>query len=438
MHMHEAMFKRGLCSLLKHVVQVGELTVLDPGGRVDRFGPGGGPAVTVRLHKSSLYRALMLNPGLRLGEAYMDGTLTIEAGNLRDFLHICTEHDQIREHLLQRMRRVVVQPLRYCRQFNPLHRARSNVAHHYDLSDELFALFLDSDRQYSCAYFQNGNESLEHAQHQKRCHIAAKLLLEPDMRVLDIGSGWGGLALHLARTASVQVKGITLSDEQLSGSRGRVREAGLDDQVTFEMQDYRAEREQYDRVVSVGMFEHVGVNHYYSFFRRLKSLLKPDGVALIHAIGTMAPPADGNPWINKYIFPGGYCPALSEVLAAVEKAGLWVTDVEIWRLHYADTLQEWNRRFQQNRDRAKALYDERFCRMWEFYLVACEVAFRNRRQMVFQIQLSRQCGVVPRTRDYLWEYKNRSTPSPNSVGQPALATASGPLRQRRLDDSKTS
>lgn len=396
-----------LSAFLSRIVQAGELTVITPSGKRQCFGPGGAPAVTVRLHHRALYRKLFMNPDLYLGEAYMDGTLTVEEGSLRDFLELCTASaEALDRHPMQRLRQRLGRPLRYLQQYNPLGRSRANVVHHYDLSAELFDLFLDSDRQYSCAYFPDGNESLEQAQEKKKRHITAKLLLQPGMRVLDIGSGWGGLALHIAESAGARVKGITLSEEQLKVAQQRAVRSGLGERARFELLDYRAEREVYDRIVSVGMFEHVGVSHYRGFFRTLKGLLRPNGVALIHAIGRMEPPGQTNPWLRKYIFPGGYCPALSEVLAAVEKAGLWVTDIEVLRLDYAETLREWERRFAANREQVRALYDERFCRMWEFYLSMCEMAFRNGPIMVFQIQLACQRDAVPSHRNYIadWEH----------------------------------
>jgi len=334
----------------------------------------------------------------------MDGTLTIEHGSLADFLQICAAGlDALEEGSLGVIRRYTDHSFRRLQQYNPIGRSRANVAHHYDLSDELYELFLDSDRQYSCAYFRTGTETLEQAQLEKKRHIAAKLLLKPGMKVLDIGSGWGGLALHLAQLFNVNVTGVTLSNEQLKVSRSRVAEAGLSGQVGFRLRDYRKESGIYDRIVSVGMFEHVGVTHYAEFFAKMKRLLAPGGVALLHAIGRMEPPGTTNAWLRKYIFPGGYCPALSEVVAAIERSGLWITDIEILRLHYADTLREWARRFRENRERARELYDERFCRMWEFYLAACEMAFRSSRMMVFQIQIARQQNAVPLTRDYIFE-----------------------------------
>ncbi|MGH6886480.1 MAG: class I SAM-dependent methyltransferase, partial [Geminicoccales bacterium] len=290
-------------------------------------------------------------------------------------------------------------------QYNPVPRARANAAHHYDLSDALYDLFLDADRQYSCAYFTHPHDDLAQAQADKKRHIAAKLLLRPGHRVLDIGSGWGGLGLYLAGAGAGEVVGITLAEEQLKVSRARAEQAGLADRVRFELRDYRDQAGRFDRIVSVGMFEHVGLQHYPAFFRKIRELLVEDGVALVHAIGRMHGPGATNAWIRKYIFPGGYAPALSEVLPAVERLGLWVTDIEILRLHYAKTLRAWRRRFMANRDRVAQVYDERFCRMWEFYLIGSELAFRRMGHMVFQIQLAKRQDAVPLTRDYIvdWE-----------------------------------
>jgi cyclopropane-fatty-acyl-phospholipid synthase len=283
------------------------------------------------------------------------------------------------------------------------------VAFHYDLNRELFELFLDRDLQYSCAYFTCKDQSLEDAQANKKKRVAAKLLLKPGMRVLDIGSGFGGLALYLARTWNVEVVGLTLSEEQWRVAQDRARAAGLDNKVSFKLLDYREESGRYDRIVSIGMFEHVGQSHYDEFFAKLRELMKDDGVCLLHTIGRMAPPGSTSPWVIKYIFPGGYVPSLSEAFAAIERAGLWVTDVEILRLHYAETLMHWHRRFQENRDKVRSLYDERFCRMWEFYLQLCEVAYRRLNWMVFQTQIAKCVDSVPLTRSYLgrWEFTPR-------------------------------
>jgi cyclopropane-fatty-acyl-phospholipid synthase len=337
-----------------------------------------------------------------LGEAYMDGRLTIEFGSLRDFLQIVTSNlAALDAHPAQGLRTQLSAFARLRARPNHKQRARANVAHHYDLSGALYDLFLDADRQYSCAYFPTGTETLEEAQAAKKRHLAAKLLLRPGHRVLDIGSGWGGLALELASEAGARVKGVTLSREQLDAARARAEAAGLSDQVQFDLLDYRDVVGRFDRIVSVGMFEHVGPRHYDEFFCAVAGALDRKGVAVVHSIGRRSPPGGDDPWISKYIFPGGYVPALSEVMAAVERSGLWATDIEILRLHYADTLKHWYERFQRRRQQAGALYDERFCRMWEYYLAACEMMFRNGDLMVFQIQLAHEPDAVPLTRDHI-------------------------------------
>src|SRR4029079_16796608 len=360
---------------------------------------------TMRVHDRWTALRLVMRPRLAFGEAYMDGTLTIEdGGDIYDLLDLLGRNIVALEatpfvkwsYTWQKL-------LRTFEQYNPIGRAEQNVAHHYDLKDQLYDFFLDRDRQYSCAYFKNGDEPLEQAQLDKKRHIASKLLLQPGQNVLDIGSGWGGMGLFLGQQYGVDVTGVTLSKEQHAVSSRRALEGGLADRVRFKLLDYRQEQGRYDRIVSVGMFEHVGVAHYVEFFTKVKALLKDDGVMLLHAIGRMEPPGATNTWLKKYIFPGGYTPALSEVMAAIEKVGLWVTDVEILRLHYAETLRHWRARFLANRERIKQMagYDDRFCRMWEFYLAGCESAFRYMNQMVFQIQIARRQDAVPLTRDYL-------------------------------------
>jgi len=358
----------------------------------------------MRVHTWWTGLRLALRPRLAFGEAYMDGTLTVEDGDLYDLLDLLGRNMQgIEDTFIVRFSYGLQRLFRMFEQYNPIDTAQRNVAHHYDLNEQLYALFLDRDRQYSCAYFKADDEPLEQAQVDKKQHIAAKMLLQPGQKVLDIGSGWGGLALFLSQQFGVDVTGVTLSTEQHTVSSRRALESGLADRVRFKLLDYRHEPDQYDRVVSVGMFEHVGVAHYVEFFTKVKHLLKDDGVMLLHAIGRMEPPGGTNTWLKKYIFPGGYTPALSEVLTAIEKVGLWVTDVEILRLHYAKTLRHWRERFLANRDKIQQIagYDDRFCRMWEFYLAGCEVAFRYMNQMVFQLQIARKQDVVPLTRDYL-------------------------------------
>jgi cyclopropane-fatty-acyl-phospholipid synthase len=359
--------------------------------------------VTISVRYRRIAWKMALYPNLYLGEAYMDGALTIERGRLRDFLELCFLNFRGtvpggRPRRLAGLGRRTFQALQ---QRNSRRAARRNVAHHYDLSDELYSRFLDADRQYSCAYFQDPEATLEAAQLAKKEHILAKLLLRPGQRVLDIGCGWGGLALTLARHGASRVTGVTLSQEQLSVARRRAAAVELDHRVGFERLDYRDVTGPFERIVSVGMFEHVGTPHYQAFFDTLARLLTEDGVALLHSIGRMDVPCTANAWIRKYIFPGGYCPALSEVLPAIERAGLWVTDVEILRLHYAETLRHWQMRFEQHRSTVAKHYDDRFCRMWEFYLTACEMGFRYDRLMVFQIQVAKRVDTVPVTRDYM-------------------------------------
>ncbi|MGB1547725.1 MAG: class I SAM-dependent methyltransferase, partial [Alphaproteobacteria bacterium] len=363
--------------------------------------------VTIRVHARTTPLKIFLNPGLYTGEAYMDGSLTVEKGTIRDLINLYALNLKLTpprflDHLYQSLR----QAFRTFQQFNPVSLSRQHAAHHYDLSGALYDLFLDEDRQYSCAYFTSDDESLDQAQENKKHHLAAKLLVEPGMKVLDIGCGWGGLGLYLAETCGADVTGITLSKEQHRVANERAKQAGLEDRVRFHLRDYREEEGTYDRIVSVGMFEHVGVRYYRCFFDKVRDLLNEDGLALLHSIGRRGPPSATNSWIRKYIFPGGYSPALSEVISEVEKTGLWITDIEILRLHYAETLRHWYNRFQANRKRAAAIYDERFCRMWEFYLAGSEAAFRHQGHMVFQMQLARRQEAVPLTRDYMtdWEH----------------------------------
>ena len=398
------MWDRILDRLLRSLIRDGNLTVQMPSGARQSYGNGSGPAVTVTLHDPALPGRLVRGPDMALGEAYMDQTLTVENDDLAGFLALLLRNAADGRagwwrYPLERAQRL----LRLAQQITPAPRARANVAHHYDLSGGLYDLFLDPDRQYSCGYFKTPDDTLEQAQAQKKAHIAAKLRLAPGMRVLDIGCGWGGMALSLARDHGVQVLGITLSLEQHRIATARAAEAGLGGQVEFRLTDYRAVTGKFDRIVSVGMFEHVGVPQYRTYFRQVRDLLAPDGVALIHTIGRTTPPGITSPWITRYIFPGGYCPALSEVMPAVQSSGLWTTDIEVWRLHYAETLRHWRKRFEANIDRAAALYDDRFCRMWRYYLTASEMTFRHYGQCVFQIQLAHRQDAVPLTRDYLYK-----------------------------------
>jgi cyclopropane-fatty-acyl-phospholipid synthase len=390
--------------LLASIVKKGTLTLVAPGPRRTTFGVGT-PQVTMHLHDRRALVELALNPELKLGELYMDGRLTVENGDIADLLDLLMYNLSLASPRgVLKAERVWRWVTRRFAQLNYLSRARRNVAHHYDLSGKLYDLFLDRDRQYSCAYFSAPGETLEEAQIGKKRHIAAKLHLDtPDLRVLDIGSGWGGLALDLARDCGAKVLGVTLSEEQIALSRSRAENAGLAERCRFELVDYRALSGTFDRIVSVGMFEHVGVPYYRAFFDKLRALLADDGVALLHSIGRTDGPGVTSPWTAKYIFPGGYAPALSEVLPAIERAGLIVTDIEVLRLHYAETLKEWRRRFKAHRSTVAELYDERFCRMWEFYLAGAEMAFRRDGQVVYQIQLTKRIGTLPLTRDYMFE-----------------------------------
>lgn len=392
-------------ALLNKVVKRGSLTVVAANGKTETFGDGSGPPVTMRFHDSTVAYEIGLNPYLKLGEAYMDGRLTVDKpATIYELLDLLTANlgtdfagPVFRAYgALRRLKRRIDQ-------HNPVGKAKKNVAHHYDLDGGIYDLFLDRDKQYSCAYFQHPGMTLEEAQLAKKRHIAAKLRIEPGMRVLDIGCGWGGMGLTLAEETGAEVVGVTLSEEQLKVAQRRAEERGLSGQVEFRLQDYRTLKENFDRIVSVGMFEHVGIGHFPEYFARVHHLLTQDGVALIHTIGRLDGPGATNPWIAKYIFPGGYIPALSEMSGSVERSGLFMTDVEILRLHYAETLREWRRRFMERRDTAARIYDERFCRMWEFYLAGSETSFRNEGMVVFQMQIAKQIDALPMTRDYMLE-----------------------------------
>jgi len=394
---------------LRSYIRRGTLRVTTARGTALEFGDGTGVPVAVRFTTAAAEWAILLDPELAVGESYTNGTLVIEQGSIADFLALAMsqwEHSS-KPRLWMRAQWLVRYLWRRLAQFNPPARARNNVAHHYDLDQRLYALFLDADRQYSCAYFEHPEQSLDDAQVAKKRHIAAKLLVDPGARVLDIGCGWGGLALYLAEMCGARLCGITLSQEQLALARTRADEKRLAGMVQFRLQDYRDIAERFDRIASIGMLEHVGVNHYDAFFRKCAGLLSDDGVMLLHAIGRSEGRGVTNPWIEKYIFPGGYIPALSEVTPAIERSGLLITDIEILRLHYAETLKAWRERFLAHRDDLAKLYDTRFIRMWEFYLAASEMAFREQAMMVFQIQLTKRQGVVPVTRNYIAREETR-------------------------------
>lgn len=396
-----------LDALFRKVVHTGNLTLQTGKGPKRTYGDGTGPALSVHIKNRLTALRIALNPYRMLGEAYMDGNLVIEdGGDLYSFLEILTRNlgrDHAQDPALVRMRQSLRHMIRRFVQYNLMRRSRRNVAHHYDLSGELYRLFLDTGLNYSCAYFAHPDDSLETAQNNKLDLIARKLCLSPDMHVLDIGCGWGGMALWLAQHHDAQVTGVTLSEEQARLARQRVEQAGLSHKVTIRLVDYREVEGQFDRVVSIGMFEHVGLPFYRQFFDTVAARLTPDGVALIHHIARSDGPGVTNSWLNKYIFPGGYSPALSEVVPHIERSGLVLTDAEILRLHYAQTLQHWRTRFMKHREKAAALYDDRFCRMWEFYLAGSELSFRHGGHLVVQWQLVHEQQAVPLTRDYLYK-----------------------------------
>ena len=385
---------------LGQFVRRGSMTFTTARGARFTCGDGTGKPVAVRFLTADAERRVLLNPELALGEVFMEGAFVVENGTIADALAILLDQPDIlpRWTLLQRSLRYLV---RHIQQFNPPSRSKQNVARHYDLDGRLYSLFLDADKQYSCAYFETPDMTLDDAQLAKKRHLAAKLLIERGHRVLDIGSGWGGLGLYLAEITGADVTGITLSTEQLQVSNARAAEKNLTRSARFVLEDYRTVSGSFERIASVGMFEHVGVEFYETYFRRCADLLTEDGIMVLHSIGRSEGPDVSNPWIAKYIFPGGYIPALSEVMRAVERSGLLVCDIEILRLHYAETLKAWRERFMARREEAVRLYDERFARMWEFYLAGSEMTFRKQNMMVFQIQLAKRQGVVPVTRNYI-------------------------------------
>ncbi len=392
-----------LSHMMKSFIRKGCLTVIDAEGKRHVFKGTPGPQVTMRLTDRKLYRTLVFNAELAAGEAYMDGTMRFEEGStLRDFLTLFSVNRlSLGSYPIQKVLRAIKMRFRKRQQSNRKGQAQQNVAHHYDLGNDFYKLFLDENMLYSCAYFREQGETLEQAQRNKLRLLASKLGLKPGMKVLDIGCGWGDLALYLAALEDVDVLGVTLSSEQQVLASQRAVKAGLAERVRFELKDYRDVEGSFDRIVSVGMFEHVGVHHYDEFFKKLNALMPDDGLALLHSIGHMSPPGMASPWLRKYIFPGAYSPALSEVFEVVERNSLWVTDLEFLRVHYATTLAHWAARFEANREKVVALYDERFARMWEFYLISAEMMFRTGSQLVFHMQLSRSRDAAPIVRDYI-------------------------------------
>ncbi|HEX2841699.1 cyclopropane-fatty-acyl-phospholipid synthase family protein [Hyphomicrobium sp.] len=392
-----------LSHMLKSFVRVGTLKVVDAEGKTHVFGGrAAGPDVTMRLTDPTLYRSLFFNPELAAGEAYMDGRMSFENSTLRDFLTLFSMNRlSLGSYPLQKVLRSASRGLKRFQQANPIGKAQRNVAHHYDIGNDFYRLFLDRGMQYSCAYFTSDDNTLEEAQQNKLRLIASKLDLKPGQKVLDIGCGWGDMLLYLARLADIQAVGVTLSKEQCKLANEKAKQLGVADRVRFELRDYRDLTERFDRIVSVGMFEHVGVHHYGEFFAKVNELMTETGVMLLHSIGHMSPPGTASPWLRKYIFPGAYSPALSEVFTAVEQNSLWVTDCEFLRLHYAKTLAHWEQRFQASRAKVAEMYDERFCRMWEFYLISAEMMFRTGSQLVFHMQLAKKRDAVPIVRDYI-------------------------------------
>ncbi|GAA0785256.1 class I SAM-dependent methyltransferase [Roseibium denhamense] len=392
-----------LSGLLRSFIKNGRMRVIDAAGELHEFGSGeNGPTVTIRLHSKKLYTALFLNPELAAGEAYMDGSLTMEEGSTcYDFMFLFSiNRAPLGAHPVQSLLRKSWKALRRYQQKNSVERAKAQARHHYDLSTDLYRLFLDDGLNYSCAYYRSEDDSLEAAQAQKLTHLVAKLDLQPDMRVLEIGGGWGSLAIRMAQ-AGAHVTSLNVSPEQVKIAEQRVKAAGVEDRVEFVLKDYREFEGQFDRIISVGMMEHVGIGHLDAYFGKIRDCLTDNGFAVVHSIGRMTPPGTTGPFIRKYIFPGGYVPALSEVFASTERLGLWVCDAEILRLHYYYTIRDWRIRFEERRADAAALYDDAFCRMWEFYLSAVELGFLHGSNMVFQLLLSKERDAVPILRDFM-------------------------------------
>ncbi|MBU6475195.1 MAG: class I SAM-dependent methyltransferase [Alphaproteobacteria bacterium] len=397
--------------LLRHLVKSGDLSVIDAGGKRHSFGVAGQkPKSAIRLTDKSLHHKLFFNPEFHIGEAYMNDTLVIEEGSLDGFMTLIATNLAVWEKqpsALKKFADAFTPVLQRLQQYNPVGRAAKNVAPHYDISDKLYELFLDKEMIYSCAYYADPANGLDLAQQDKLRHLAAKLRLEPGMKVLDVGCGWGALAIYLAKETGAEVTGVTLSGEQQKWAAARAEKEGLQDKVRFILKDIREVEGTFDRIVSVGMLEHVGVGFYKQVFEKVRDLLGDKGVGLFHFIGSLDGPCTTNPWLRKYIFPGGYSPALSEIAPVLEKTRLFMTDIEVLRLHYAYTLRDWHDRFQQNRAKAAALYDERFCRMWEFYLKMAEMEFLYLGTGVYQVQFAKDLHTLPLTRDYMTDWERR-------------------------------
>ena len=393
-----------LVSFLNRLIKEDGFILIDADTRKYIIGnPKKEKPITLKLLDKKLHYKLLLYPDLYLGEAYMDGDIEIENGSLTDFLEVTMKNIGRNEiNIFGKILKKIRGTYRYLTNFNIAKKSKDNVAHHYDISNDFYDLFLDPKRQYSCAYFKTENDTLETAQNNKIDHLVKKLNLKPNQKVLDIGSGWGSLAIEIAKKTKCEVTGITLSENQYKYSLNKVKENNLENQVQFKLSDYRNLREKFDRIVSVGMFEHVGRKFYKTFFRQVNNLLNHDGLALIHTIGSIDGPRDPQPWITKYIFPGGYTPSMSELASPIEKSGLIVSDIEVLRMHYAHTLRNWKERCISNKSKILEMFDEKFFRMWEFYLTSCELAFRWGDQVVFQFQLTKDLTTAPTTRDYIY------------------------------------
>ena len=394
-----------LARFLTKLFKEGGIVLIDANSKKYVIGnPRGENPLTLKLLDKSLHYKLLFYPDLYFGEAYSNGSLTIENGTLTEFLNMALqnigrEETNFFSELLNKIRG----SYRYLTNFNFIKKSKMNIARHYDISDDLYDLFLDSKRQYSCAYFKNENDSLETAQNNKIDYIIKKLNLKPNQKVLDIGSGWGSLAIEIAKKTQCQVLGITLSESQFEYSKKKTKQMNMGNQVEFRLCDYREVKEKFDRIVSIGMFEHVGRKFYKTFFKKIHEILNEDGIALLHTIGSVNPPRSPQPWITRYIFPGGYTPSLSEVTIPIEKSGLILSDLEILRMHYSHTLRHWKERFIKNKDKVLKIFDEKFFRIWEFYLTSCETAFRWGDQVVFQMQLTKGLHTAPSTRDYIYQ-----------------------------------
>lgn len=411
--------------LMKRFIQVGTVHVIDHKGvKRSYVGAPASPEITMQLHTSAIEHQLCINPDMALGEGYMNGDMTVKGGSIYDLLFVLSSNQAGTFSVVQKWRMQCQQLFKHWMNRISLAKAKSNVARHYDLPPSLYGLFLDDDWQYSCAYFRNLDNDINTAQLDKKRHLAAKLRLQPNQTVLDIGCGWGGLALHLAQTENVRVVGLTLSEEQHKVATERAKKAGLSDRVQFLLKDYREISGQYDRIVSVGMFEHVGLVQYQTFFHQVHELLAPDGLALLHSIGSEYDPGVCSPWIDKYIFPGGYIPTLSEVIPYVEQERFHVTDIEILHHHYAATLRAWRERFLANRKKLPKHLDDRFVRMWEYYLAGSEVSFQKRGLMIFQIQMVKNKEKAPLTRDYIYEYEHGIAAASKKVSKKKSAAAS--------------